>query len=413
MTLSSKVESWIAASAHKILVVLSRTGSRPNRQSTLNTVENFSVPGLSRHEEVISYPLRPGKSTNHAGGLIDGKTYELLDEAVLVANKKPRQELPSLTPDDLRILPYLEDTILYGGIVYNHFGHFLIESICRLWAYDYFKKYNLKIGFYAPWGKPRYLYRNNFVNQVFRGFNIPLDKIYFLDRPLRLKQVIVPSQRYGFDHLGQPDHEFLEFIRSFHFDFGLPKAFAGAEKIYVSRSKLPISAGRPVASEIFEKYLAANGYQILHPEQYTLYQQLSILKNAQKIIFCDGSAVHSCILIPDLTAQVAVISRRRDPLQRNYRDTTAQFRGYGKSILWIDTIIDQYQLGMEPWDALSYVDWHETSCMLKQNGFVETIFSDFLDKMKLIKNELKVYVKEISNHPKFIDFLIEQKEKIS
>jgi capsular polysaccharide biosynthesis protein len=360
---------------------------------------------------VISYPLRPGKSTNHIGGLIDRQTHQMIDAAVLLAHQKPRQKSPILNNNDLTKLTYFqEDTILYGGILYSQFGHFLVESLCRLWAYKHLKDYNISIGFYVPWRKPRYFYNQNFVNQILRGFGIPLNKIRFLDEFLKIKRVIVPAQKYGFGLLDKPDLAFLNFLRSFEFKLDLPQVFKEADKIYVSRSKLPISSGQVIASHLFEEYLADNGYAILYPENYSLYQQLSILKNAKKIIFCDGSAVHSCILLPDLEAQVAVISRRKDPLQRNFKDTVAQFKGLGKTVLWIDSVVEQYQLGMAPWDALSYVDWHAVSRILLEHNFVEEAFTGSLDKTNLVRREIKKYVGEILDNPSFIDFIINQKE---
>lgn len=99
--------------------------------------------------------------------------------------------------------------------------------------------------------------------------------------------------------------------------------------LYVSISGLR-RRGTQIGEEVFERYLANEGYLVFHPEQHTLLEQLSLYARAKKIIFSEGSAILPCILLPDLEAEVAVICRRRDP-RRNIRMGTDCLQGYGTS----------------------------------------------------------------------------------
>lgn len=64
------------------------------------------------------------------------------------------------------------------------------------------------------------------------------------------------------------------------------------EKIYLSRSRLP-TYKRHILGEIqIEQYLAANGWQIVYPEELSVRDQIEVLKHARVISGNAGTAFH-------------------------------------------------------------------------------------------------------------------------
>jgi hypothetical protein len=399
-------------------------GAKSDRNlQLLSKIENGLCDGISLYRDLISYPLNNKKydEREYQGGLVEIKSQALVKEAIHLGSQKFGDEsLCQRLPDielqkDLSKVPKIETPVLYGGILFNHFGHFLLESLGRLWAYEYVKELNPCICFYAPQGVPDYLRNNHYMNQVMTGFGIPLERLIFINELVQLKGVIVPEQKYGWGFFKKPDATFLNFVRSFSFSNNLPKEFEQIERVYVSRTKLPFKSGmnthgRIIAEHLFEEYLLANGYKILYPERYNLFQQLSIYNHAKKIIFSSGSALHSCILLPDLEADVAIIARWQDPTDNLFH--IEQFQGYGKPVLGIDVLKGQFQLGLEYWDALSEVDWYKASLMLEEKGFVDGSFSSFndLNSKQLVRSELESYIQEIIYDHRFTDFMMKLKE---
>jgi hypothetical protein len=163
---------------------------------------------------------------------------------------------------------------------------------------------------------------------------------------------------------------------------------------------------------IFEKYLQANNYKIIYPEKYTLYEQLSIYKQAKKIIFCDGGATYATILLPHLNAEIAIIARRRDN-RWNYKEVTEHFFGYKKNVLWIDEVMGQYQYGLETWDAVAEMDWYKVSRTLKDKKFVETLFEekDATNLAEIKRKELQSYIQSIHTNPLFLSFMLNLREE--
>lgn len=362
--------------------------------------------GITVHRDVTAWTLKPGKEKPFAGGLIAHGDSCLLEQAVHWRNGSLVQEPPDCCPDELyrRDIPRIDHPVLFGGILLDHFGHFLVEGLARLWAYDVNRKLSPYIGFYAPWGVPDYLNRENFVNQVLTGFGFPHEKLIFIKTIVKLREVLVPEQKYGFGFQRNPGPVFLDFVKRFQFASDVPKGFENAERVYVSRSKLPFSHGRLVAERLFEEFLTTNGYKVFYPEEHSLFQQLTVYSKAKKLIFPSGSALHACVLLPDLKADVALLSRCKGIglWQLEF------FQGYGKAALGIDAITGEYVFGRDYWNVLAEIDYYSVSVSLKREGFLEREWEGFkqLNHSNLARYELQDYLPAIANDTRFLDFMM-------
>lgn len=369
---------------------------------------------LQLFENVISFPVTDTASGyGYYGGLVDPSSLQLIEEAILLRNDKLCQQLPDKMRNQLKQHKHqrVEATIFYGGILINNYGHFLVESLGRLWAYAKCKQFDPYILFYTSWGMPAYWKKDHYMNLALKAFGIPVDKVIIFPDIVELKTVIVPAQKYGFGIFTHPDPVFMKFIRSFSLPANMPKGIDRADKIYVSRSRMPFHLGKLIGESRFEKFLEREGYLIFHPQDHTLYEQLNVYRQAKKIIFCDGSAVHTCILTPDLEASVAIIARRRDS-RWNYQEITGQFMGYKKPVLWVDEVLWQYRFGVESWDAVAEVDWYKVSLDLKKEGYLNGVYEEYLqpDYNRYRRSEFEAFVRSMANVAAFVNYLEKQKE---
>ncbi|KQC06103.1 MAG: hypothetical protein APR62_08380 [Smithella sp. SDB] len=373
---------------------------------------------ISVHENVIAYPLVSAPRNNRPGsyffgGLANNQTQTLLDEANHYNGAAYAQSLPITYIKKWPLQNCLEinEPVLYGGLMFNHFGHFVVESLCRLYAYPIVKEFDPFVLFYTPWNQPRYLEKDNFVHQIISGFEIPIKRLILVEQTTKIREVIIPEQKYGFGFAQQPDELFVNFTRSFRFERKFPNGMKGTEKIYISRSRLQ-NRGRLIGEKIFEKYLIEEGYSIFSPEEHTFYEQLTLYSYAKKIIFSDGSSLLPCIFLSDLKADVAVVCRRHEPNQ-HMSSTAVCLQGYYKNFLWIDAVSEQYQFGLDNWNALADIDWHKASEFLLEHGFVNKPFRIMSDEehLALVRLELKDYIRKISGNSQFVDYMMSLKEK--
>jgi capsular polysaccharide biosynthesis protein len=372
--------------------------------------------GVTLHTKVIIYPLAAAPNENRLGdywygGVADMSGKALIHDAKHYHGIAYTQSLPDQYLDNYPINSCVEirQPVIFGGIMFNHFAHFLVESLCRLYAYPWLKEAKPYILFLSAWGVPRYLEERNYAHQVLEGFSIPPERIIIASSPLMVREMAIPIQRYGYGFLHKPDNIFVEFVKSFKFPRVLPKGYENADKIYVSRPSL-LRAGSQVGERYLVQYLDSEGYQVFYPEKHSLYEQLNVYSSAKKIIFAEGGAIQSCVLLPELQAEVAVICRRRDS-RRNIPVATACIQGYGKKILWIDCVRGQFQFGIETWAVLADVDWMSVGEQLRINDFTTKSFPiiDEKEYESILKSDLKQYLCEIVGNEEFLNYMLSLK----
>lgn len=194
---------------------------------------------------------------------------------------------------------------MFAGLMFGHFGHFLVESTARLWAYEQLKDQIDGLVFV-----PKVQRRIDHVLNVYTPFMRLLDincPIINLPEPAQFDSVLVPQQGFGMFGMIQGLPEYRDFMRT---RMGAKLASDGAEKLYVSRSALPEQRGGLIGETLIEEYLAAEGYRIFHPQKHSHEDQMVAYKSADFIVSPDGSPLHMAALVAKPTAKVAVLARR-------------------------------------------------------------------------------------------------------
>ena len=88
--------------------------------------------------------------------------------------------------DEVDVVP---EEVVYGGILVNHFGHFLMESTNRLWFWVENSDKDLGVVFLMP--KKQKVIRQFWEFMDLLG--IKRDKVYLIHKPTRFAKVYVPS----------------------------------------------------------------------------------------------------------------------------------------------------------------------------------------------------------------------------
>ncbi|TXN07169.1 glycosyltransferase family 61 protein [Methylobacterium sp. WL103] len=191
---------------------------------------------------------------------------------------------------------------LFGGLFKNeHFGHFFAESLCRLWATQ-FCDYRVKsIVFYLRF---RDAPVPNYMIEFIKHISI-LTKVIIIREPARFETLLVPDQiahsRIGFIY-GHP------VVQALFAKLPVP-AVQGPRKIYVSRSKLTVEAGI-ICEGVLEENLTRDGYEIIHPQELSILDQIGLYRQAETLIFAEGSALHLFALFVRPDQRVTIVRRR-------------------------------------------------------------------------------------------------------
>lgn len=288
---------------------------------------------------------------------------ELIEESITWRDGREFSQPPrTLSADEIEELP---GNMMFGGLMFGHFGHFLVEATARLWAYE---KLQDKIDgiVFVPKVQRNIGHVMNVYTPFMRllGIDCPL---YNLQNPTRFDAVQVPQQGFGMFGMIAGLPEYRDFMRN---RMGQHVADDGAKKLYVSRSLLPEQRGGLLGEPVIEKYLEAEGYRIFHPQKHSHEEQLAAYKSADFIISPDGSPLHMAALVVKPSTKIAVMARRPNVAE--------QFEIQFKAFCNIDTVTINALKGhwipvnnARP-SRLSYgeIDFVETYRCLKEGGLI-------------------------------------------
>ncbi|TNE66108.1 MAG: glycosyltransferase family 61 protein [Alphaproteobacteria bacterium] len=206
---------------------------------------------------------------------------------------------------------------LYGGLYLRHYGHFLQESIHRLWAwheapdrYDYLAVVPEPKGRMAPPATVDAL--APFQRDVLTYLGIPTDRLRLVDRPLLADRITVPTQGRLIgdkDRMARDYAAFWAEREAAFFDRHAGDLPPTHDRIYVSRAAY-LGSGGIAGERYIEKLLADEGFHIMRPEALPLIDQLHLYRNAGLILFPEGSALHTTELLGPMKADILCLMRR-------------------------------------------------------------------------------------------------------
>ena len=194
---------------------------------------------------------------------------------------------------------------LWGGVMWMHFGHFLVESTNRLWGLD--TTDNLDGILYIPKrprvGEKLVSYQTDFFKLL--GIDLPIKVV---TEPTTVEQLVVPGQGFGLGKIVEGTAACRKFIAE---RFGRDVEPSGSEKLYISRSRIGLKKGALIGEERLEDYLREDGYEIFHPEIHDMKTQIERYKAAKHIVAAEGSALHLFAMVARADQKVAIVARRR------------------------------------------------------------------------------------------------------
>lgn len=208
-----------------------------------------------------------------------------------------------------------EPEAIYAGVFFHHYGHFLLESLARLWfARNHPDLPIIWIGV-DSWPAPPQLrgWQKNIIDIL--GIRNP---IRVLTQPQQFDMLHVPDPGYRYADWCHPDH--AKFLAAYVGPTQIP-----GRRLWLSRNNVENAVGI-VNSCIFERRLAESGWTIICPEMHSIPEQLDAFAAAEVIGGEEGSAFHSLLLLHDVSQKTFHIFRRNGPEHMSFH-TIGKVRG--------------------------------------------------------------------------------------
>jgi hypothetical protein len=195
---------------------------------------------------------------------------------------------------------------VYGGILWSHFGHFLIEGLSRAWGLP--SRPGLPVVWHRTGGAgprvPQTPWQRDILDVLGHGGR----EHRVVERPVRIAKLWVPDQGFVLRRYFHPCHAAALGVHPF-----APPV--PGRRIWLSRSALPRGLPGIDGERALEALLVEAGWTILHPETCGVRDQLRVIEDAEAIAGFEGSAFHLLMLGRGIGARVAIVERGRKLLQ--------------------------------------------------------------------------------------------------
>ena len=202
---------------------------------------------------------------------------------------------------------YNPSTVIYCGLFYPIWGHFITEGLRYFWALSNaaFRKFfgDCTLA-YVPCELKYYVDSNKNFRRLMELAGVAVDKLTPIDRPTQFENIIVPDESFfmdgtdGQERFTDAYRETVDRVRN----FALKNRTPSAKKVYYLYGRLQ------VGEERLAEYFRDKGYDIITPENLTLDEQLNVLINAESFASTLGSCSHNSIFLRD-GAEVILIPR--------------------------------------------------------------------------------------------------------
>lgn len=190
---------------------------------------------------------------------------------------------------------------LYGGPFKCHFGHVMVDSIIRLWAFDRSRHDGVVFPALGKLPPPGWFY------EVLEVFGVSRSDIIIVTSPTVFQELEFAEP--GSTLRNGANDWYLDRLRS------LPLRITDdipGKDLYFGRTHL-IRKGRGtlMGETYFGELLCQAGFVYVRPEEFGIHTQVSMLAKAKRIVFTEGSSIYSIELLASTDAEVFMLPRRR------------------------------------------------------------------------------------------------------
>ena len=198
---------------------------------------------------------------------------------------------------------YRDEKVVYCGYLVNHWGHYLIEGVTRLW---YFLENDATIDkyvFFLDENEERE-FKGNY--REFLELLKIWDKLEIINKPTTYREVIVPER--GIVCLKSYSPKLLSVFDTVAENVIPDPSWETPEKIYYSRSRFQKGMQFEFGFAALDNFFEKNGYTILYPEKVPLSRMIHYIRNAKVVASLPGSLPHN-MLFANQGQKVEIVER--------------------------------------------------------------------------------------------------------
>jgi len=262
-------------------------------------------PSISVENQILATPFNYNNKWGiyNKDGIIVKNSYDFRG-----SNNKPiNQDVSNLDNNDIfsENSINIEETVVYIGRINPHFGHFLINTLPRMWVLgtDEFYNKKVKVAFHSEVSID-YLISLNFFSEIINSLEINVDDLIHIDKKIMFESLVVPEsslmeQTYVYTY-------FRKFCLSLSKKILRDVDISNKKPGYYSKDKLKSGVGSFSNENEIVQIMNDRNIEVFRPETKSFKEQIIWISTRSIIYGTAGSFLHSIIFAPCVPTVVAL-----------------------------------------------------------------------------------------------------------
>lgn len=214
---------------------------------------------------------------------------------------------------DFQNIKYYDEVVIYIGKMAAVWGHFMHETLSRLWYFVDNPDCDYKIAYISESGN------DEFLDYIYL-LGLSPDRFIRINEPIKFKEVIIPEESSRLTDMYHS--KYVETIAK----MGENIPPSNQKKIYLSRSLMPNNT-KAIGEIDIENVFRENGYAIVSPEILSARGKISLMKGADIVVTAQGSGPYNMLFAKDGAKLVILNTSSTNglPLVEFFRDIDVYF----------------------------------------------------------------------------------------
>lgn len=197
-------------------------------------------------------------------------------------------------PFDIHDLVSLDETVYYIPVIPKHWGHFLLDVLCRFWFLLDENDKGYRITFCSLDFEEDGLAGNYL--EALELLGVSKERLLFVTKPTWFAEVLIPENTFGD---GMPYcseyRRIIDYIKTNALqkrEKSLPKP---EERIYFTRTSFRRSRYTEVGEKRIEELFRQRGFTVLAPEKLSVREQIFYFSKCKEIASLSGTISHNIV----------------------------------------------------------------------------------------------------------------------
>lgn len=241
--------------------------------------------GISVFEEACIIPWGKKLNETTSGGVLDRN-------GNLISGSTITEALENVNYESFEDPISVDEDVIFVGNFIPIWGHAITDNLKKIWFLytDQYKGNLQRLRFVCivHYGQtlPAYVLR------LLELAGVEIKKLEVISRPTRFRRVYIPDNSIICDknEIRYYNNFYLQTVTHIKDSVHIK---TDCLKVYYTRTHLP--KGRDIGEPIVEDQFRRHGYQIIAPEEYSVDEQIALLKNCKYFAATEGSISHSAV----------------------------------------------------------------------------------------------------------------------